>query len=82
MHHTTRRITRRLALPTLGAALFAAGLPAKEAASDYDLNFPLPLSSSLPYDVNIPALRSLSDTPDQPAPPYTIPDANIPAAQR
>lgn len=82
MHHTTRRLTRRLLLPALGASLLVAALPATQAASDYDLNFPLPLSSSLPYDVNIPALRALSDTPDQPAPPYTIPDANIPAAQR
>jgi hypothetical protein len=73
-------ITRLPLLYSLGICLLVA--PITRAASDYSLNFPLPLSSNLPYDVDIQALRALSDTPDQPAPPYTIPEANIPAAQR
>lgn len=63
-------------------SLLAAPAVTGEAGSGYDLNFPLPLSSSLPYDVNVPALRALSDTPDKARPPYTIPDENIPPAQR
>lgn len=43
---------------------------------------PVPFKAELPYDVNIEALRALSDTPDKAAPPFTILDANIPAAQR
>lgn len=63
-------------------SLLAAPAVTGEVGSGYDLNFPLPLSSSLPYDVNVPALRALSDTPDKARPPYTIPDENIPPAQR
>jgi len=41
-----------------------------------------PLSPDLPSDVNVEALRSLSDTPDKPRPPFTIPDENIAQANR
>lgn len=47
-----------------------------------ELQFPALLSSDLPYDVAIPALRALSETPDKAAPPFTIPNGNIPSAQR
>jgi hypothetical protein len=77
MHKSIHTIAAGLALP-----LGALTLGAAPAASAYGLDFPLPFSSALPYDVDVAALRALSDTPDQPAPPYTIPDANIPAAQR
>ncbi len=59
----------------------AASKPATYSA-DSGLNYPLPFNSALPHDVNLPALQALSDTPTQPKPPFTIPDANIPAAQR
>ncbi len=78
MHNFIRQTACLLVLPALGASWSAAA----PSAPAYDLNFPLPLSSSLPYDVNVAALRALSDTPDQPNPPYTIPEANIPPAQR
>jgi len=52
--------------------------PAKDSA----LLVPVPFKSDLPYDVNITALRALSDTPKKPNPPYTIPDSNLPPAQR
>jgi hypothetical protein len=44
--------------------------------------FPTQLSSELPYDVDIDALRRLSLTPNKPAPPYDIGGDNLPAAQR
>ncbi|MBW8780477.1 MAG: hypothetical protein JF599_01115 [Verrucomicrobia bacterium] len=47
-----------------------------------DLHFPAAFSADLPYDVNIEGLRALSDTPQKARPPFTIPDDNIPAAQR
>ncbi len=43
---------------------------------------PPQLSSELPYDVDIEALRRLSLTPNKTAPPYDIGPANLPAAQR
>lgn len=82
MKSLTHRILPPLASLVLGWSLLAAYASANDTTPNYGLNFPLPLSSALPYDVNIPALRALSDTPSQPAPPYTIPDANLPAAQR
>jgi hypothetical protein len=72
----------------MGTALFAASpdayheTSAAKPATYGSLDYPLPFSSALPYDVNLPALRALSDTPDQATPPYTIPDTNIPPAQR
>ncbi len=77
-------LLRCLAIRLLGTSLCAATPDAYHAPSGASsgLGFPLPFSSTLPYDVDVAALRALSDTPDQPAPPYTIPDANIPAAQR
>ena len=44
--------------------------------------YPSPLSPDLPYDVDIPKLRALSNTPAKAAPPYNIPDDNVPSAQR
>lgn len=44
--------------------------------------YPTPLSPDLPYDVDVAKLRSLSDSPAKPNPPYTIPDDNVPTAQR
>ncbi|MBK1790167.1 hypothetical protein [Persicirhabdus sediminis] len=52
-------------------------------AEDYQIpGLPTPLSSSLPYDVDIPALRALSVDPQKQNPPFTIPEENIPLAQR
>jgi hypothetical protein len=45
------------------------------------LDFPV-ISSDLPYDVDVDALRSLSDTPNKTEPPFSIPDSNLAAAQR
>lgn len=85
MHSSCFRLLSRLALPCLGVSLFAAEPETSHQVSatrtDY-LDFPLPLSSALPYDVDIEALRALSDTPGQSGPPYTIPENNIPYAQR
>lgn len=64
------------------AFLTSVTIAASAAPKAPDLPFPDALSSALPYDVNIPALRALSDTPDKAKPPYTIPDPNIPPAQR
>ena len=46
------------------------------------IGFPDKPSPVLPYDVNIDALRGLSSTPQKAAPPFTIPESNISAAQR
>lgn len=76
--------THLLALRLLSGALLAAtpgGAPPK-GGGEGGLDYPLPFSSALPFDVNVPALRALSDTPEKAAPPYTIPDGNVPAAQR
>ena len=56
--------------------------PASYTKKSSELDFPKELTSKLPYDVNVDALRVLSTTPDHPTPPYTIPEANIPKAQR
>ncbi len=61
---------------------FLASLPAASPAGGYAADFPLPFSSALPFDVDVSALRSLSTTPNKALPPFTIPDNNIPAAQR
>jgi len=61
----------------------SSGFSAEEASKkEVELSFPTPFSSALPYDVNIGALRSLSETPKKVNPPFTISDENIPAAQR
>ncbi|GEP44073.1 hypothetical protein [Brevifollis gellanilyticus] len=76
----------RCLLPFLiGACTTAAAVsPAQEAspAKDPALLVSVPFKSDLPYDVNVAALRALSDTPKKPNPPYNIPDSNIPPAQR
>lgn len=62
-----------------------AGIAHSAAPKPYPVpgfDSPKQLSSKLPYDVDLAALRALSTTPDKPKPPYTIPDENIPAAQR
>lgn len=87
MHPIRHSLLLCLALPLGGASLLAAAPAAtaqrpQNATNPTYLDFPLPFSSSLPYDVNIEALRALSDTPEQPNPPYTIPDQNVPEAQR
>jgi mono/diheme cytochrome c family protein len=64
-------------------AFLITGTLTLTATPDYgSLDYPTPFSSQLPYDVNIEALRALSDTPEKTLPPYTIPDENIPPAQR
>ena len=63
-------------------SITAMGAFAAEQGAGITLDFPTPLSADLPYDVNVPALRALSTNPQQVAPPFTMPDANIPAAQR
>ncbi len=78
--------------PILLASLTIATLAAEATPGTNDksnvqsypdsLDYPLPFSSNLPYDVDIDALRALSDTPNQKAPPFTILDENIPEAQR
>ena len=40
------------------------------------------LSSALPYDVDIEALRKLSVTPNKKQPPFKLPGSNIPEGQR
>ena len=64
------------------SVLTSVSVAATPAPKELDLSFPTTFSSDLPYDVNINGLRSLSDTPDQAKAPFTIPDANIPPAQR
>ncbi|EDY80881.1 hypothetical protein VDG1235_498 [Verrucomicrobiia bacterium DG1235] len=76
--------TLLVALPIL-ATLASIPACAQTSSTSYNsnyLDFPTPLSPDLPYDVNIDALRALSVTPDQTAPPFTIPDENVPPAQR
>ena len=76
MTSIARTLARLLAVAPLVTALHAAQEPASPA------QFPVPLSPDLPYDVNVEQLRSLSETPQQPKPPFTIPGDNIPSAQR
>lgn len=65
-------------------SISSSALSAKEYVNDdsHGLDYPLPFDSRLPYDVNLAALRKLSTMPDKPAPPYKIPEDNLPAAQR
>lgn len=81
--HTKKSVDKLLMTP-LVLLVVATGLKAATPKA-----YPVPgfesvkqLSSEMPYDVDIKALRALSTTPDKPKPPYTIPDDNIPAAQR
>lgn len=88
MHKLFRSSDYILALAALAAPLSAATpeanheVPAAKSGAYASADFPLPFNSALPYDVDIAILRALSDTPNQAKPPFTIPDANIPAAQR
>lgn len=71
------------ALTSVSLLCASSGFSAEEAAKkEVELSFPTPFSSNLPYDVNTTALRALSDTPKKVNPPFTIPDENIPSAQR
>jgi hypothetical protein len=74
-----KTVMRWLAAFFVSASVHAADSP---AYAGKELDFPKKFSSTLPYDVNVDALRSLSTTDKKPAPPYTIPEKNIPAAQR
>ena len=85
MKFPNSRLATLLALAPLVSAIHAATpeeLHAPDTASAKPAAFPTPLSPDLPYDVAIPQLRSLSETPDKAAPPYTIPGDNVPSAQR
>ncbi len=88
MKNPLRLLAPLFAFTLMGTALVAAspeayhGTSSAQAGTYASLDYPLPFSSALPYDVDIAALRALSDTPDKAVPPYTIPDANIPPAQR
>src|SRR5690606_10691696 len=62
-----------------GSALAYVGTARPSATP---VGFPVPLSYALPYDVNVEALRALSDTPTADQPPFTIPEENVPQAQR
>lgn len=71
------------------ALAFAAALGSCAAAAEKPstppeagLHFPVPLSGDLPYDVNLDALRRLSETPQKQLPPFDIADANLPYSQR
>jgi hypothetical protein len=84
--HSTFRIVC-FGLPFLAALAATSSLAADAPASagstkSVDLNFPGTFSPDLPYDVNIDALRALSETPKKSAPPFTISDEKIPSAQR
>ena len=83
-HHLPSFCSSRRILIGLATCLtLVSTLSAANAETRKDnLGFPVPLSSDLPYDVNTSALRALSDTPDKATPPYTVPDDNIPPAQR
>jgi hypothetical protein len=62
--------------------IFACTEDCRAATNDIDLHFPKELSSKLPFDVDIRALRSLSATPQKEEPPFDIADEKIPFAQR
>jgi hypothetical protein len=87
MKHTPRLpyLMLERAIPALLVGFFATTLvySADEVASkEASMLLPIPFSSELPYDVNLAALRALSDTPKKANPPYTIPEDKIPPAQR
>jgi hypothetical protein len=82
MNSFTRTFARLLAVAPLATALYAAPEPGYAPPSSSPAQFPTPLSPDLPYDVNIEQLRTLSETPQKPQPPFTIPDDNVPSAQR
>lgn len=63
-------------------SLVASVSAADDSTRDAHLHLPAVLSPDLPYDVNIEALRALSETPSKKNPPFTIADENIPPAQR
>lgn len=78
-------LARLLALAPLISAVHAATpeeLHTPNAGPAKSPVFPVPLSPDLPFDVAIPPLRSLSETPDKAEPPFTIPSDNVPPAQR
>lgn len=79
MNSIARNFARLLVVAPLATALHAAPEPAAPSSAT---QFPTPLSPELPYDVNIEQLRALSETPQKPQPPFTIPDDNVPSAQR
>jgi len=56
--------------------------PAPYAGTGAAYHLQEPLSPDLPYDVDVPALRALSSTPNQELPPYDIPGENVSYAQR
>ena len=64
----------------LTLAVPAAAAPLDDIQSA--MHVATPFMPELPPDVNIDALRRLSDTPDKSRPPFSIPDGNIPPANR
>ncbi|HEY8962644.1 MAG TPA: hypothetical protein VIM57_10615 [Luteolibacter sp.] len=80
MNPIARTFARLLAIAPLATALYAA--PEYASAPSSAARFPTPFSPDLPFDVNIDQLRALSETPQKPQPPFTIPDDNVPSAQR
>jgi hypothetical protein len=78
------RLSPSLALFVLTGALLPAGAARAADGPAYHLSLSDPSHPGyqLPYDVDTGALRKLSDSPDAGEPPYSIPDSNVPAAQR
>jgi len=66
----------------LGVLTLPVAFATSSLAASVESASPVALSPDLPYDVNIDALRALSDTPKRVKPPFTISDDNIPPAQR
>jgi hypothetical protein len=84
-HHSLFRLLYALpfsAVLVSSTLLSSSAVAASNDTKAVDLHFPAAPSPDLPYDVNIAALRSLSETPKKAQPPFDIADANIPAAQR
>jgi hypothetical protein len=81
MNSFARTFARLLVVAPLATALHAAPEPYAPPSSA-PTQFPTPFSPDLPYDVNIDQLRALSEAPQKQQPPFTIPDGNVPSAQR
>jgi len=81
----SRTLAQILSIAPLAAVVHAATPPdtsTPASAPPQPGQFSAPLKPDLPYDVDIAQLRKLSETPDQEDPPFTIPDGNVPSAQR